>query len=106
MRAFQKSFPLALLAVFFGAASTSSPAAAERRCKPHVRHCAVIPPARIIGDLPFDSFIPTPAAPYSYYTVYPVPYPYVYATHGCIVRSGIYDWASYFKGYQVLRVAC
>lgn len=96
-----------VIATFGGAVAASTPAAAARRGA-HEKNCNRCAPPVTPGpvDLPFDTFIAAPAAPYSYYYAYPAPYPYVYASHGCIVRSGVYDESGYFKGYQVLRVAC
>lgn len=92
-----------VIATFAAGVAAPTPAAAGR-CN---RHGSVCPPlATAPIDLPLGVFIAAPAAPYSFYYAYPAPYPYVYASRGCIVRSGIYDGAGYFKGYQVLRVAC
>ncbi len=95
------------IATFSGAVAASTPAAA-RRHNSYPNCCNRIAPPVAPGpvDLPLDTFIAAPAAPYSYYYAYPAPYPYIYARHGCIVRSGVYDGFGYFKGYQVLRVAC
>lgn len=93
-------------ATFAAAVMTATPADA-RRCARHATACdRSVSLARAAVDLPLDVFIAAPAAPYSYYYAYPAPYHYVYASRGCIVRSGVYDGAGYFKGYQVLRVAC
>jgi hypothetical protein len=46
------------------------------------------------------------AAPYSFYSRYPAPYPYLYARNGCLVNAAVFDDWGGFRGYQRLRVAC